>query len=46
MSVEVEKTISIIEDGKNYGGRYIDIVVDNLIFVELKNNVHDQEIKK
>ncbi len=44
--VETEKTVEIIEDGKKYGNRYIDLVVNDYIFVELKNTTHTGDIKK
>lgn len=45
-SVEREKSIDIIEDGKKYWSRFVDIVVNNNIYIELKNNSNDNEIKK
>lgn len=44
--VETEKKIEIIEDGKKYGNRFIDLVVNDNIFIELKNTTHTGEIKK
>ncbi|PZM87516.1 MAG: hypothetical protein DLD55_00925 [candidate division SR1 bacterium] len=44
--VEKEKSIPIVENGKFYGNRYIDIVVNDAIFIELKNTSNEEQIKK
>lgn len=46
LKVEREKSIPIIENGKKYGNRFIDILVNDNIIIELKNNRNEAEIKK
>ncbi|PZM82988.1 hypothetical protein DLH72_04135, partial [Candidatus Gracilibacteria bacterium] len=46
LKVEREKSIPIVENGKTYGNRFIDILVNDNIVVELKNNSNENEIKK
>ena len=45
-SVEKEVEIQIKEGEKIYGRRFIDLVVDNEIIIELKNTVIDRDVKK
>lgn len=44
--VESEKKVEIIEDGKSYGSRFIDLVIDDVVYIELKNTAHEWEVQK
>jgi len=45
-SVQKEEAIPIMEDGKTYSSRFIDLVVESHIFIELKNTTSEDQIKK
>jgi hypothetical protein len=44
--VKPEVEVEIVDNGKKYGSRYIDILVDDEIVIELKNTPNKEEIKK
>lgn len=44
--VQKEVALKIIENGKSYGSRYIDLLVDGEIVIELKKTSFTQEIQK
>jgi len=46
LKADKEVSVPIVENGKQYGHRYIDLVVNDTVLVELKKTTHPNEIKK